>query len=106
MSTYEKELWALLFAITKWKYYLYGRPFIIKTDHHSLKYLLDQKVSTSLQQKWLAKLLGYTYTIIYKPGTQNIPAVCLSRAHEDGISCAATSILQPLSNTTESKLGQ
>jgi len=42
LSTYEKELLALVTAIHKWRPYLLGRPFIIKTNQQSLKYILEQ----------------------------------------------------------------
>lgn len=41
LSTYEKELLALVIAVTKWRPYLLGNAFVIKIDHHSLKYLLE-----------------------------------------------------------------
>lgn len=63
LLTYKKELWAVIFVVNKWHYYLYGRPFIIRTDHQSLKFLLDQRLSIFLQQKWLSKHLGYDYVI-------------------------------------------
>jgi RNase H-like domain found in reverse transcriptase len=48
LSTYEKELLALITTITKWKHYLLGNEFIIKTDQISLKHLLDQKANIAL----------------------------------------------------------
>lgn len=32
LSTYEKELLALVKVVTKWRPYLVGRPFLIRTD--------------------------------------------------------------------------
>jgi hypothetical protein len=39
LSTYEKEMLALVTAIQKWRPYLLGQQFVVRTDHHSLKYL-------------------------------------------------------------------
>jgi hypothetical protein len=79
MSTYEKELFALVSVIQKWRSYLLGRPFIVKTNHQSLKFLLEQKVGTSFQQKWITKLIGYEFTVQYKKGVENRVANALSR---------------------------
>ena len=79
LSIYEKELLALVMAVVKWRHYLEGHHFIIRTDHQSLKYLLDQRVTTTLQQKWLTKLLGLSYEIQYKKGRENVVADALSR---------------------------
>jgi hypothetical protein len=67
-SIYEKEMLAILHAVSLWCPYLLGQRFQIKTDHQSLKYFLEQHISTPEQQKWVTKLFGYDYEIIYKKG--------------------------------------
>ncbi|KAF8389590.1 hypothetical protein HHK36_024107 [Tetracentron sinense] len=79
MSTYDKELFALVTAIQKWRPYLLGQSFIVRTDQQSLKFMLEQKVGTPLQQKWITKLLGYDFTMEYKKGCENKVADALSR---------------------------
>lgn len=66
LPVYEKELLVVLLAIKKCHFYLINRNFIIKTDHRSLKYLVEQNVSTPFQHTWLTKLLGFDYEIHYK----------------------------------------
>ena len=56
LSVYEKQLLAMVFAVQKWGQYLMNSHFIIKTNQKSLKWLLQQKISTPFQQFWLAKL--------------------------------------------------
>ena len=72
MSTYDKEMLAIVHAATRWRPYLIGRRFQIKTDHKSLKYFLEQKISSPEQQKWVTKLLGFDYEITYKKGKENV----------------------------------
>jgi hypothetical protein len=44
MSIYEKEMLVIMYAINKWKHYLWGKHFNIRTNYVSLKYLMDQKI--------------------------------------------------------------
>lgn len=71
LSIYEKEFLAILLAVQKWRGYLINGTFIIRIDQQSLKYLLEQKLTTPLQYKYLAKLMGFSYTIEYKKGLEN-----------------------------------
>ena len=52
--------------------------FVIKTDHQSLKYLLQQGLHTQLQKKGMTKLMGLDYTIQYKKGQDSVVADALS----------------------------
>jgi hypothetical protein len=45
-SIYEKEMLAILHAVDIWRPYLLGQRFQIKTDHQSLKYFLEQRISS------------------------------------------------------------
>lgn len=40
LSTYEKDFLALLEAVQKWRHYICGAPFFIRTHHESHQYLL------------------------------------------------------------------
>jgi hypothetical protein len=57
---------------------------------------LEQRLSSEEQQKWVTKMLGYDFEIIYKKGKQNVVADALSRKDEDveAFLCAI-SIIQP-----------
>ncbi|KAJ4756090.1 polyprotein [Rhynchospora pubera] len=79
LSIYEKEFLALLTAVQKWKHYLMGGPFIIRTDQIALKHLLEQRVHHAMQHKGLCKLMGLDYKIEYKRGVTNKVADALSR---------------------------
>lgn len=81
-STYHRELRAVVEAVTKWRQYLLGRPFIIRTDHKSLRELLTQVIQTPEQQYYMRKLMGFQFTIEYKAGIENSAADALSRQHE------------------------
>ena len=79
MSVYEKELLAVVYAVKKWDHYIAHRKFLIKIDHRSLKFLLEQRITTNHQQKYIAKLFGYDFEISYKKGRENAAADALSR---------------------------
>ena len=49
LAAYERELIGLARAVQHWHPYRWGRPFLIRTDHYSLKYLLEQRLTTSPQ---------------------------------------------------------
>jgi hypothetical protein len=78
LFTYKKELLALVMAIRKWRHYLLGHFFEVRTNQQALKYLLEQRFGTPAQQKWVSKLLGFDFTVEYKKGRENRAADVLS----------------------------
>ncbi|RVW71121.1 Transposon Tf2-12 polyprotein [Vitis vinifera] len=103
-STYLKELHAIAEAVHKWRQYLLGRFFIIRTDHKSIKELLQQVVQTPDQQIYIRKLLGYHFRIEYKPGHANQAADALSRVHEEELEQPALSAPSCLSFSSHPSL--
>jgi hypothetical protein len=94
-SIYEKEMLASLDVMNLWHPYLLGQHFQIKTDHQSLKYFMEQCISSPEQQKWVTKLFGYDYEIIYKKGKYNVVVDALSRKYEDNGSLFSLSFILP-----------
>jgi hypothetical protein len=92
---YEKEMLAILHAVELWCPYLLGQRFQIKTDHQSSKYFLEQRISSQEQKKWVTKLFGYNYEIIYKKGKDNVVADALSQKYEDEGSLFSLSFIVP-----------
>ena len=70
---------AILHALTKFKQYLVGGRFKVKTDHNSLKYFLEQKKINERQHKWVSKIHAYDFEIEYVKGKNNVVADALSR---------------------------
>lgn len=84
-SVYAKEMLAVMEAIKTWRPYLLGQKFQIQTDQKSLRFLLEQRIVTPEQQKWVSKLVGFEYEIVYRPGRTNAAA--------DSLSSLATSLV-------------
>jgi hypothetical protein len=71
----------VLVAIEKWRPYLQSQQFIIRTDHRSLLFLIEEKSTTRLQQKVMIKLMYLNFKIQYKKGSTNNAADALSICH-------------------------
>jgi hypothetical protein len=83
LAMYERELIGLVQAVRHWRPYLWGHPFVVRTDHRSLRFLLDQRLTTIPQHQWASKLLGYDFVVEYKPGPLNVVVDALSRCNEE-----------------------
>lgn len=83
-STTEKEALAIIWAVTKFKPYLYGNKFTLVTDHKPLVFIKNSNKNSKLI-RWRLELENYDYDVIYKEGKNNVVADALSRKIEANI---------------------
>ncbi|XP_046811286.1 putative uncharacterized protein DDB_G0282499 [Lucilia cuprina] len=88
-STIEKELLAIVWATTYFRPYLFGRKFLIETDHKPLTWLFSIKEPNSKLVRWRLKLSEFGYEVKYKKGTKNGNADALSRIEPESVSINA-----------------
>ena len=83
-SQIEREALAILFAVKRLHQYLYGRHFVLRTDHKPLLKIFGEKsslpsVTAARLERWAVTLSSYQYSIQYIKGSDNVIADCLSR---------------------------
>jgi hypothetical protein len=70
---------AIMHALAKFRKYFVGARFFVKSDHNSLKYLLEQKDLNERKQKWIRRIQDYDFDIEFVKGKNNVMVDALSR---------------------------
>ena len=80
-SNIEREMLGVVFALTRFHQYTYGRAVTVVTDHKPLESLNKRNINDcpARLQRMLLRLQCYTYTIVYRPGSKIPVPDCLSR---------------------------
>ncbi|GMF27116.1 unnamed protein product [Phytophthora fragariaefolia] len=77
---HDKELLAMKYALVKFRVHLLGqKPFMIHTDHASLRTATSSPHLSQRMTRWLSFFTEYNFAVEYKPGKQNVLADALSR---------------------------
>lgn len=103
-STTEKECLAVVWAVMKFRPYLYGRPFKVISDHHSLCWLTNLRDPTGRLARWSLKLQEFDMTVIHKSGKRHTDADCLSRSRDSQPLFLTTTIWPSLVFSTRPRL--
>lgn len=70
-------------VINKFKDYLYGAEFVVKTDNNPLTYILNTDKLDATGQRWLATLSGFCFSFKFHTRVANRDAEALSRRPYD-----------------------
>ena len=78
-SVIEREALAIVWAISKFDFYLYGRQFVVQTDHKPLVYVNKSKTLNKRIMRWAMLLQEYQFSVQSISGKNNYAADFLSR---------------------------
>ncbi len=74
-----KELLAILRFTRQFRHNFLGKPFLVRTDHSSLTWLLHFKAPQGQLARWMEELSQYNMVVQYRPGSKHGNADALSR---------------------------
>ncbi|CAB4043387.1 Retrovirus-related Pol poly from transposon, partial [Paramuricea clavata] len=72
LSTTEKECLAIVWAVETFRYYLFGRKFILQTDHNPLVWLNQVKNKNRKLLRWSLTLQEYDIELEHKCGEKHV----------------------------------
>ena len=79
----EKETLSIVFGVTRFHEYVYGRKFLVINDHAPLKAILEKSIVNSPPriQRFLLRLQRYEFDFQHSPGKLMLVSDALSRAY-------------------------
>lgn len=83
MSTIERELLSIVWALNHFQQYTIGNKIFVYTDHNCLKWLDTMANTNPRLTRWQLAISRYDVTINYIPGRHNGLADSLSRAYTE-----------------------
>jgi transposase InsO family protein len=93
-STTERELFAIILALRKWKPFLGYTKFMAETDHEALTGYMKLNDPHGKIARWIVELNQFNFEIKYIKGVLNIPADALSRCQDKNDSIEVISALE------------
>jgi hypothetical protein len=80
-SSYDKEFYATVQALNKWRHYLMPKEFVPYSDNHALQFISSQPKLNQRHAKWVEFLQNFTFVIKHTSGKTNKVVDVLSRIY-------------------------
>ena len=74
-----REFVAIVSGLRRWRHFLLGTQFVVRSDHASLRYLQTQPNLSRRQARTLDFMSQFDFDVVHVPGKRNIVADALSR---------------------------
>jgi hypothetical protein len=78
-STIEKEAYAALWALQKFKQWIFGNKVTVNSDHNPITFLTETTPKSAKLMRWSLAIQEFDVHFKYKRGDMNTVADCLSR---------------------------
>ena len=94
-----RELLSVVEFTNYFRQYLLGKPFLVRTDHGSLRWLTNFKDPEGQLARWIERLSEFNFRLEYRPGSKHKNADALSRSWCPD--CQGDSFLKKIISDTE-----
>jgi hypothetical protein len=78
-STYDKEFYAIIQELKKWRHYLVPKEFVLYSDSHALQFVTQHEKLNQKHVKWVEFMQNFTFVTKHISGTANKVVDALSR---------------------------
>jgi hypothetical protein len=82
-ATVEKEAFAVIAALRKFRSWIFGTKITVYSDHNPLAYLTESAPKSAKLMRWALALQEFDLTFYWRSGKSNIAADLLSRMESD-----------------------
>jgi hypothetical protein len=82
-ATIEKESYAALWSLQKYRNWIFGADITVHSDHNPLTYVTEAAPKSAKLMRWALALQEFNVKFRYRPGRANVAADCLSRLGPD-----------------------
>jgi hypothetical protein len=70
-STYDKEFYAIIQALKKWRHHLFLKEFVLYSDNHALQFVTQQEKLNQIHVKWDEYMHKFTFVTKHTSRTTN-----------------------------------